>query len=194
MIDRLSRKPVKVNIKMLKEVGYILLLITFFVGILCGAFSFKNVSDINFEQYEESLKENLAYLNEKQGSLYERNLFFQGMKIIGIFWVVGMSIVGTPVLIAYIGYKGFSIGYTISAIIKLLGTVEGNRYIFQNLFLQNVVLVFIMIFLANYSIKIFRTFFESRETIKVDVIKYTIISTFMALIYIVFCSALRIIF
>ena len=30
MIDRLSRKPVKVNIKMLKEVGYILLLITFF--------------------------------------------------------------------------------------------------------------------------------------------------------------------
>lgn len=195
MTSRFSRKPIKVvNMNMLKEVGYILLLITFFVGILCGAFCLKNVSDANFEQYAAEIKENLVDLNNMQGSFYGRNLLFQGLKIIVIFWVVGMSIVGTPVLVAYVGYKGFSIGYTISTVLKILGTVEGNRYIFQNLFLQNIVIVFIMIFLANYSIKIFKNFFESRENIKVDVIKYTIISTFMALLYIIFCLVFRVIF
>ena len=49
-----------------------------------------------------------------------------------------------------------------------------------------------MIFLANYSIKIFRHFFESKENLKVDVIKYTIISTFILFIYIVFYMVLGI--
>lgn len=190
MNRRLSKNTIKVNINMLKEVGYILLLITFFVGILIGSFSFKNVSDVSFQQYAEELKGTLDDLEENFSG---KSFLFQGLKIIGVFWIVGMSIVGTPVLIALVGYKGFSIGYTISTVLKILGTADGNRYIFQNLFLQNVVIVFIMIFLTNYSIKIFKNFFESKDNVKVDVIKYTVISTFTALVYLFLCVILKII-
>ena len=65
-----------------------------------------------------------------------------------------MSVVGTPILIVILGYKGYSIGYTIATVLRVVGTTEGNKYIFQNLFIENTILVFIMIFLANYSIKI----------------------------------------
>lgn len=189
---RSSRKNIKININILKEIGYIILLITFFIGILVGSLSFSNISDSNFEQYKETIRENLISSDEQQEELFVRNLFYQGIRVIGISWIIGMSVVGTPVLIAYLGYKGFSIGYTISTVLKVLGTVEGNKYVFQNLFLQNLVIVFIMIFLANYSIKIFRHFFENKENIKADVIKYTIISTFIMFVYIVFCMVLGI--
>lgn len=193
MANRLSKSYIRVNINLLKEVGYILLLITFFVGILIGAFSFKNVADSNFQQYEDVLKKDLIDMQENNEDFSENSFLIQGIKIICLFWIIGMSVVGTPVLIGYVGYKGFSIGYTISTVIKVLGTVNGNRFIFENLFLHNLVIVFIMIFLANYSIKICRNFFESKENIKVDIIKYTIVSTFMAVVYIAFGLILRII-
>lgn len=141
----------------------------------------KNVTESNFEEYSESLNESLTNESKEKISIS----CIQGIEIIAIFWIVGMSIVGTPILIFYLGYKGYSLGYTISAILRLIGLADGNKYIFQNLFLRNVFLVFIMIFLANYSIKISRNFFEKKANIKIGAIKYTLISTFMTVLWII---------
>lgn len=183
----------KININILKEVTYVLLLITFFVGVMIGSFSLKNVSNSNLEEYELDIRENIVNISDAQKLLLSENLFTQGVKIIIVFWVVGMSIVGTPILVGYIGYKGFSLGYTISAIIKILGTIEGNKYVFENLFLKNVILIFIMFYMANYSIKIFKNFLENKKNMRVDAIKYTIISTFMFVLYLLIFAVIKVI-
>jgi len=183
MIRRDSKDKLNLQFNILKEIGYVILLITFFVGILVGTLHFKNVDTSSFKEYEEILTENITKANSKEFYINSNRTFYQGLKVIGIYWIVGMSVLGTPILIGYLGYKGYSLGYTISTIIKILGMKAGNQYIFQYLFLKNVILVFIMIFLANFSIKISKNFFENRTNLKANVIKYTVVTILTVIIW-----------
>lgn len=184
MIRRNYKESLNAEFYLIKEVGYILLLIIFFVGIICGSFCMKKVSENDLNEYKISIRESLE---NNQTNLEEANItnLWDTLKTIFIFWIVGMSIVGMPILVIYVGYKGFSLGYTIMTVIKVLGVTTGNKYIFENLFFRNVILVFSMIILANYSIKIFRNFFKDKDNIKVDAIKYTMFSTFFCIVIMV---------
>lgn len=184
MIRRNYKESLNAEFYLIKEVGYILLLIIFFVGIICGSFCMKKVSENDLNEYKISIEESLE---NNQANLKEANMtnLLDTLKTIFIFWIVGMSIVGMPILVIYVGYKGFSLGYTIMTIIKVLGVTTGNKYVFENLFFRNVILVFSMIVLANYSIKIFRNFFKDKDNIKVDAIKYTMFSTFFCIVIMV---------
>lgn len=186
MIRRNYKESLNAEFYLLKEVGYIFLLTVFFLGIICGSFCMKKVSETDLEEYKISIEEVLNSENLNLKELNKSNLW-DTLKIIFGFWIVGMSIVGMPILLVYVGYKGFSLGYTIMTIIKILGVTNGNKYIFQNMFFKNVIIVFVMIFLSNYSIKIFRNFFKDKENIKIDAIKYTLIS-------VLFCCAIIIIY
>lgn len=186
MIRRNYKEPLNTEFYLLKELGYIFLLTIFFVGIICGSFCMKKVPKSDLEEYKTPIEEVLNSENLDLKELNKSNLW-DTLKIVFAFWIVGMSIVGMPILLVYVGYKGFSLGYTIMTIIKILGVTNGNKYIFQNMFFKNVITVFVMIFLANYSIKIFRNFFKDKENIKIDAIKYSLISAF-------FCCGIIIIY
>ena len=133
------------------------------------------------------MQENIDKLNEIPKDITIKNYFKEDIKIVILFWIVGMSVVGTIVLVGYVGFKGYSLGYTISAILKLLGISQGNEYIFQNLFINNVIIVFIMIFMASYSIKIVKNFFVNKANLKVDIFKYTILSFLICFILVMIC-------
>ena len=98
---------------------------------------------------------------------------------------MGMSVIGTPILIGYLGYKGYSLGYAISTIIKVIGVSAGNKFIFKYLFLKNAILVFIMIFLANFSIKISKNFLGKKINIKANVLKYSVVVAFALILWLV---------
>lgn len=186
MIRKNYKESLNAEFYLIKEVGYILLLIIFFVGIICGSFCMKKVSESDLDEYKASIEETLNSTNLNTKKVNWSSLC-DILKTIFIFWIVGMSIIGMPVLLIYVGYKGFSLGYTIMTIIKILGTTNGNKYVFENLFLKNVIMVFVMIFLANYSIKIFRNFFKDKENIKIDAIKYSLVSGIICVLIIFIC-------
>ena len=52
----------------------------------------------------------------------------ENLKLVLIIWVAGSTIIGIPLIYVITSYKGFCIGYTISAIILSLGL--GKRYYF----------------------------------------------------------------
>ena len=133
----------------------------FFIGMLFGSISLKNVSETSIETNKELIQKSILLDTVNQKNNYLNSAFSGGIKTIIIFWIIGLSVSGTPILVIYIGYKAYSLGYTISAIIKILGSAAGNKYIFQNLFLKETILVFIMAFMANYSMRIFKDFFEN---------------------------------
>ena len=105
MESRLYRRSNKSDMFIVKEISYILLFITFFIGILAGSLSFSNVS--NFEQYENSLKESLIL--QVEGKIEAKNSYNQGLKLIVMSWIIGMSVIGIPFLAISIGYRGYSI-------------------------------------------------------------------------------------
>lgn len=180
-----------IKFEILKEVGYILLLTVFFVGIIIGTLSLKIVPDSVFDEYREEICQSVLKENTPANHTYSKMLY-SGAITIAIYWIVGMSIVGTPFLIGYVAYKGYSLGYSIATVIRAVGITAGNSYIFQNIFWQNVLLVLIMIYMANFSIKISKNFISSKENIKVDAIKYTMIFAFLTLFYAVGVSILKI--
>ncbi|MBQ9313800.1 MAG: stage II sporulation protein M [Clostridia bacterium] len=194
MINRVSKDKTNFKFNLLKELGYIVLLVTFFVGIIMGAFSLKNVDSTSFNEYSESLSEAISKVDTKGFNITSRGTFYHGIKIIAIYWIVGMSIIGTPILIGYLGYKGYCLGYTISAVLKILGMQEGNLFVFKHLFLNNIFLVFIMIFLANFSIKISKNFFEKEMNLKTNTLKYTVVTSFMLALWLGVNFVERIIF
>lgn len=192
MIRRVTEDKSIFKLKIIKEVVYILLLVTFFTGVIIGSIGFRSVDSSSFEEYSEYL--NGIILNYNMNNLNSNVHFYSGIKIIAIFWVAGMSIIGTPVLVGYLWYKGYSLGYSISSIIRVLGVKAGNVFIFKYLFLKNLILVFIMIFLANFSIKTSKNFFEKRTNLKADSLKYSIVTCFMLGVWIVTVIIEKIIF
>ena len=180
MMRRTYNKSISFNIDVLKEAAYVLLLLTFFVGVILGSISLKNVSDGVFDEHRQELEEVLLSSN-KEG-IIPKDLK-NGFKVILCFWIAGMSLVGIPVLIVYIGYKGFSLGYTVSTISRVLEVSLAKEYIFKSLFIENSIIVFIMISMAVFSIKMFKNFLENKENVKIDFFRYTILALLLAGLY-----------
>ena len=185
---RVSEDKANFSFNLLKELGYLLLLVVFFIGILAGSLHLKMVDDSSFSEYEQSLRDTLEKVDNNDFFMHSQTGFYQGLRIILFYWIVGMSIVGTPILIGYLGYKGYSLGYTLSTVIKLMGVSSGNRFIFKYLFVKNASLIFIMILLANFSLKVAKNFFEKKTFLKEKALQYTLVSILCFVLWLILNS------
>lgn len=112
MYKRFNKNTVRSNINFIKEAGYVLLLVMFFIGMLFGSISLKNVSETSIETNKELIQKSILLDTVNQRNNYLNSAFSGGIKTIIIFWIIGLSVFGTPILVIYIGYKGYSLGYT----------------------------------------------------------------------------------
>ena len=55
-----------------------------------------------------------------------------------ILWFLGTTIIGIPIVIGIITYRGFCLGYTISTSILTLGNTKGTTFILSSLLLHNI--------------------------------------------------------
>ena len=107
----------------LKE--YLILSIIFIMGVIAGAVIVNNSN-------EQSKNEINGYINgvidtikkddyEVDKAKLVQISFLENLKIVGIIWLAGTTIIGIPLIFIITSYKGFCIGYTISAIVSCLG-------------------------------------------------------------------------
>ena len=92
----------------LKE--YILVLIIFLIGIFIGVMFINNCS----EEQETSV---ISYINEfiEKFKTME-NLDKTNIGLAIIIWLAGTTIIGMPVVLGIILFRGFCLGYTVSSI------------------------------------------------------------------------------
>lgn len=111
---------------------YLILSIIFVIGVMLGVIMINNSN-------EESKKEISGYINGFVDTIKSDNYevdrgkltklsIIQNLKIVAIIWVAGSTIVGIPLIYIITCYKGFRIGYTISAIISSLGLGRRNCF------------------------------------------------------------------
>ena len=107
-----------------------------------------------------------------------------------LVWFLGSTVIGVPLIYLVIGYKGYCIGYTISAITATLGTGKAILFIFSTMLLQNIIYIPAIITLAVSGIKLYRLIMEDRrrENIKLQIFKHTIF--FLLILTILICSSL----
>lgn len=109
---------------------YLILSIIFIIGVMVGVVIINN-SD------EQSKNEISGYINSFVDTIKDETYevdkvklmkisILENLKTLGIIWVAGSTIIGIPLIYIIIGYKGFCIGYTISAIVSSLGVWKRN--------------------------------------------------------------------
>ena len=143
---------------------YIFLLTVIIIGIISGCLFIlfinkddKNLIYNNLENIIDTITNNrVNYLNTFINSISSSLISLIGLYILGI------SIIGIPVIVFFLFLKGFTIGFSfISLIAKyhirgLLGSVS---YLFPHEFIKIVVWILMGYYTINFSIRLFRYLF-----------------------------------
>lgn len=159
---------------------YMFIIVLFLMGVISGAII---VNSLSFTQKEDLL----YYLSRFFGQVAEGNItnsyqMFIGsvthnIQYIGLIWILGVSIIGLPLILILLFLKGMVVGFTVGFLVNSMGW-EGFRIALVSVLPQNIVLVPLTIFITTLSLAlsfkiIKRVFFKQiRQPIKPILIGY----------------------
>jgi len=172
----------------LKE--YAIITLFFLIGIFLGIIFINNSNEYQKEEinkyictYIENLKEskNINNLEVLKNDIKNNVILFL------ILWFSGTTIIGLPVVIGVITYRGFCLGYTISACTYVLGTWKAIGFTTLSMMLHNILFIPILLSIGVSGIKLYKTIVKNKnkENIKVAVIKHTLFSFFLFMLVII---------
>ncbi len=163
---------------------YILVILICIIGLFVGVMFINNCQedkqDIITSYITEFIEKMKNIENIDKTDLIKTSVKSNIMLAI-IIWFAGTTIIGMPVVLGIILYRGFCLGYTISAITLTLGTGKSILFCILTLFLQNIFFIPALLTMGVSSIKLYKSIINDRrkENIKIEIIRHTIISIIM---------------
>ena len=168
--------------------AYFIVVIIFTVGVFLGVFF------VNQKESKEDIEKYIhSYIDETK-QIQNGNYFEELQKDIKskigltiLLWFAGTTIVGIPIVLGIILFRGFCLGYTIASCIFTLGKVKGIIFVLITIFLQNAIFIPAIMILGVSSIKLYTSIVKDRrrENIKISIFKHSIISLMIMLILII---------
>ena len=148
---------------------YIFTIVLFLMGIIFGAII---VNSLSLNQRNDLH----IYLTQFFGQVAEGQLadsaamfsqsFAHYVKYIGLMWVLGLSIIGLPIILILLFIKGVVVGFTVGFLVNQLG-MSGFLLSFASVMPQNLILVPAFIIIAttsvSFSLKMIRHQFIKRS-------------------------------
>lgn len=155
-------------VKKLKEkklfiIIFIVTVISFIIGILLISI----LSGNNKSLIVKSL--NNFFISIKENKLNQSALLYKTLTnniIINlIIWILGISIIGIPIVISILSFKSLTFGFTISSLIytyKFNGIIKSIIYIIPNLI--NLFIIFVLSYYSiSFSLVLFNYLFRKKE-------------------------------
>ena len=137
--------------------NFIIIAILFCIGVSIGIFSI-NCSNEAQKQELSLYITSLIDKVKKTENINNLELLMLSIKenasIILIVWFLGCTIIGGIFIYLAIVYKGFTIGYTISAMIAVLGKRQGILLSIISLLFQNIIFIAAFFLIAENRNKI----------------------------------------
>ncbi|WP_257347842.1 stage II sporulation protein M [Pseudalkalibacillus decolorationis] len=105
--------------------------------------------------------------------------FFHYLKYIGLIWILGLSIIGLPVILVLLFLKGMVVGFTVGFLVNQMGW-EGFLLSFVSVLPQNLILIPSFVFVTTLAVAISLTLikgqFSNRITIPLMplLVRYTL--------------------
>lgn len=147
---------------------YLFTTVLFLIGVIFGAII---VNSLNFSQ-----KEDLYYYLSRffgqvsngefaNASLMFKQSFVHYAKYVGLMWILGLSIIGLPIILILLFLKGIVVGFTVGFLVNQMGWY-GFLLSFVSVMPQNFILVPGFIFIAtaaiSFSIRMIRQQFVKK--------------------------------
>ena len=168
--------------------AYFIVVIIFTVGLFLGVlFVNKTENKSEIEKYinsyidETKQIQNANYFDELQKDIRSK------ITLTFFLWFAGTTIIGIPIVLGIILFRGFCLGYTIASCIFALGKVKGLIFVIITVFLQNAIFIPALMILGVNSIKLYTSIIKDRrkENIKVSILKHSIVSIMVMIVLIV---------
>jgi len=182
----MRRQPFKSSISLhVREHSsiYLFMTVLFLMGVVFGAIV---VNSLNITQKQDLF----YYLNRFFGqvssgefaSAHEmfKQSYFHNMKYVGLMWVLGISIIGLPVILVLLFLKGVVVGFTVGFLVNQMKW-HGFLLSFVSIMPQNLIIIPALIIMAvlsvTVSLKMVRNQFMKRtmEPVFPMILRYTVV-------------------
>lgn len=163
---------------------YFMISLIFIIGILLGVFFVNNINDTQVETIKNYISDFVNTIKDGQ-TINNMDLLKQtlinNIIIASVIWFFGTTVIGLPIVFGLILYRGFILGYTISACINIMGLQGGLIFTFSALFLQNIIFIPAIIAIAVSGFKLYKSIVKDRrkDNIKLEILRHTVFSLLM---------------
>lgn len=163
---------------------YILITILFIIGLFVGVLIVNNSQNNQLEETSNYIDKFITNFKDIENIDTHQNLITSiknNMILALTLWFAGTTVIGMPVVLALIVFRGLALGYTISIIVYTLGSIKGITFCIITLFLQNILLIPAILTIGVSSIKLYKSIMmdKRKENIKIEIIKHTAVSGLM---------------
>lgn len=159
---------------------YFITVLIILIGIIMGIMKINNTDLQNQSQISDNINEIVE--NVKNNELDKIEILKKSINknlVMGILlWFLGLAIIGIPIIYGIIFYKGFCIGFTMSAIIAVIGKGKGIVLAAASLIIHNIILLISMAMIAISGLNVYKSIKKerNRENIKLIILKHSIFS------------------
>ena len=186
---KVGTKKLKVSNIIIQHVNsnlieYIIVSLIFVVGIFIGVMFVNNIKDAPKKEVTTYI-DNYVSQVKSQGNISTTEALKNNIKdnillALGL-WFAGTTLIGIPIVFGIILFRGFCLGYTISACIYTMGITKGFAFILISVLLQNLLFIPALLALGVSGIKLYKAIVKDRrkENIKVEIIRHTVFSAIM---------------
>ncbi|MBR3152431.1 MAG: stage II sporulation protein M [Clostridia bacterium] len=156
---------------------YIVVSIIFLIGVVVGVMVINNSKEDQAKEVK-SYVENIINNIKEEENINSNSVFTSKLKsnilFIILCGVLGSTFIGIPLLLVLIGYKGFSLGYTISSIMASSSELnKGISFSICSLLPQNIFLILSLFVVGVSGINFCKCIISKRrDNFKFEIIKY----------------------
>lgn len=186
----------KKTIKKLKDkkqfiIIFVICIVAFIIGVLLPSIlneENRKIIQTSLNSFFDTIKNNQLKTNELLFKTLTSNIIIDL-----ILWLLGISIIGIPIVIILLGYKSLSLGFTISSIIstyKLNGVIKALIYIVPNII--NLFIFFVISYYSiSFSLMLFNYLFRKKEYNKRIIVNRYLKLLVISIIILIFSSVIE---
>ncbi|MCA1030611.1 stage II sporulation protein M [Bacillus timonensis] len=133
---------------------YLFITVLFLMGVIFGAIV---VNSLNINQKQDLY----YYLSQFFGQVSEgkhansieifKQSYFHNLKYLGLMWLLGISIIGLPIILILLFLKGVVVGFTVGFLVNQMGW-KGFLLSFVSVLPQNIIIIPAFVIIATVSV------------------------------------------
>ncbi len=163
----------------IKEI--ILIITIMFIGMIIGVLCINNISSENENNIKTYLNDMISemkkidnYKEVNQVNILNNNLKNNILYIL-IIGILSASVLGIFIVYILLLIKGFSIGYSMSAIMATFGTKKGIIFICSSMILHNIIYIIGILLVSINGINLYNYILHNERTeIKIKIIRHIV--------------------
>ncbi|ETI69835.1 stage II sporulation protein M [Neobacillus vireti] len=133
---------------------FLFIVVLFLMGVIFGAIVVNSMSITQKEDLFYYLSQFFGQVSDGKVTV-DNDLFLQSFlhnsKFIGLIWVLGISIIGLPVILILLFIKGMVVGFTVGFLVSQMGW-NGFMLAFVSILPQNLIIIPVFILMAAFSV------------------------------------------